>query len=62
MDWNKMCNPDKGSSIDASYQVTVHLAKHFQRRRFFKNSTNQKQEFPVAATFVNGTGRNEQSL
>ena len=30
-----MCNPDKGPSIDASYQVTVHLAKHFQNRRFF---------------------------
>jgi hypothetical protein len=24
MDWNKMCNPNKGPSIDASYQVTVH--------------------------------------
>jgi hypothetical protein len=25
----------KGPSIDASYQVSVHLAKRFQRRRFF---------------------------
>jgi hypothetical protein len=25
------------SSIDASYQVSVHLAKWFQRRRFFRN-------------------------
>jgi hypothetical protein len=25
-----------GPSIDASYQVSVHLAKWFQRRRFFK--------------------------
>jgi hypothetical protein len=24
--------------------------------------TNQKQELPVAATFVNGSGQNEQSL
>jgi hypothetical protein len=24
----------KGPSIDASYQVSVHLAKRFQRRRF----------------------------
>ena len=24
-------------SIDASYQVSVHLAKRFQRRRFFRN-------------------------
>jgi hypothetical protein len=28
----------------------------------FKKSANQKQEFPVAAMFVNGSGRNEQSL
>jgi hypothetical protein len=27
-----------------------------------KKSANQKQELPVAAMFVNGTGRNEQSL
>jgi hypothetical protein len=25
-------------------------------------STNQKQELPVAAMFVNGSGQNEQSL
>ena len=28
----------------------------------FQKSTNQKQEWPVASMFVNGTGRNEQSL
>jgi hypothetical protein len=38
------------------------LAKRFQRRRFFWKSTNQKQELSVAAIFVNGSGRNEQSL
>jgi hypothetical protein len=27
-----MSNPYKGPSIDASYQVSVHLAKRFQRR------------------------------
>jgi hypothetical protein len=27
----------RGPSIDASYQVSVHLAKRFQRRRFFLN-------------------------
>ena len=27
----------------------------------FKKSANQKQELPVAAMFVNGLGRNEQS-
>jgi hypothetical protein len=29
-----MCNLSRGPSIDASYQVAVHLAKRFQRRRF----------------------------
>ena len=50
-----------GPSIDTSYQVSVHLAKKFQRRDFQK-LTNQKQELPVAAMFVNGSGLNEQSL
>jgi hypothetical protein len=27
-------------------------------REEFKKSANQKQEFPVAAMFVNGSGRN----
>jgi hypothetical protein len=27
----------RGSSIDVSYQVSVHLDKRFQRRRFFRN-------------------------
>ena len=30
-------NPDGGFSIDVSYQVSVHLAKRLQRRRFFRN-------------------------
>ena len=42
-------------SIDVSYQVSVHLAKHFQRKRFFfEKSTNQKQELTVTAMFDNG--------
>ena len=56
-----MSNLHRGYSIDASYQVSVHLAKRFQRRRFLK-SANQKQELPVAAMFVDGSGQNEQSL
>jgi hypothetical protein len=27
----------RGPSIDASYQISVHLGKWFQRRRFFRN-------------------------
>jgi hypothetical protein len=96
-----MINLHRGPPIDASYQVSVHLAKRFQKRRCFRNqpirnknrpwrpclltdwdemsnqnrglsidasyqeskkSANQKQESPVAAMFVNRSGRNEQSL
>ena len=28
----------------------------------FKKSANQKQDLPIAAIFVNGSGQNEQSL
>jgi hypothetical protein len=37
MDRDEMNNLYRGPSIDASYQVSVHLAKKFQRRRFKKN-------------------------
>ena len=30
-------NMHRGLSIDAYYQISVHLAKRFQRRRFFRN-------------------------
>jgi hypothetical protein len=30
--------------------------------KIFRQSTNQKQEWPVAAMFVNGSGQNGQSL
>jgi hypothetical protein len=34
-DRDKMCNLNRVYSIDASCQVSVHLTKRFQRRRFF---------------------------
>jgi hypothetical protein len=37
MDRNEMWNHYRGPPIDDTYQVTVHLAKRFQRRRFFRN-------------------------
>jgi hypothetical protein len=49
-----MSNLHRGHSIDASYQVSIHLAKRFQRRKL-KKSANQKQELPVAAMFGNGS-------
>ena len=36
-DRDKMINLYRRPSIDASYQVSVHLAKWLQRRRFFRN-------------------------
>ena len=58
---DKMSNRNRGLSIDASYQVSVHLAKRFRGEDFVK-SANQKQILSVAAMFVSGSGRNEQSL
>jgi hypothetical protein len=57
-----MSNLHRGYSIDAFYQVSVRLAMRFQRRRFFRNQTRQKQELPVVAMFINGSELNEQSL
>jgi hypothetical protein len=54
MNQSETINLYRGPSIDASYQVSVHLAKRLPRRRFFK-SANQKQELPVVAMFVNGS-------
>jgi hypothetical protein len=62
MDQDEISNLYRGPSIDASYQVSIHLAKQFQRKEDFLTLANQKQESPVVAMFVNGSGRNEQSL
>ena len=37
MDRDGMTNLYRGQHIDASYHVSIHLAKRFQRRRFFKD-------------------------
>jgi hypothetical protein len=37
MDRDKITNLYRWPSIDASYQISVHLGKWFQRRRFFRN-------------------------
>jgi hypothetical protein len=39
MDRDGMSNLYRGPSIDASYQVSVHLAKRLQKRRIFKAAT-----------------------
>jgi hypothetical protein len=50
---SKMNNLYRGSSIDATYHVSVHLAKRIRRRRCFLKSTNQQHELPVLSMFVN---------
>jgi hypothetical protein len=40
-DRDEMSNLYRGHDIDASYQVLVHLAKRFQRRRFLKISQSE---------------------
>jgi hypothetical protein len=42
-DRNRMSNPNRGPSIDASYEVSDHLAKRFQRRRFLDIDQSEKR-------------------
>jgi hypothetical protein len=56
-----MSNLDRGLSIDASYQVSVHLDKRFQRRRFFYIGRSGTR-IACGGHFFNGSGQNEQSL
>jgi hypothetical protein len=46
MDRDEIINLNSGPTIDASYQVAVHLAKRFQRRRFFLE--NNQSETRIA--------------
>ena len=54
-DRDEMSNLHREPSIDASYQVLVHLAKRFQRRRFLKIGQSETRELPVVAMFGNGS-------
>jgi hypothetical protein len=56
-DRDEMSNLYRGPSINAFYQVSIYFAKRFQRGRFFFKSANRKQELPVAAMFVEGSGQ-----
>jgi hypothetical protein len=46
-------------SIGASHQISAHFGKAVSEKKIFNYL---KQELPVAAMFVNGSRRNEQSL
>ena len=52
----------RGPFIDASYQVSVHLAKRFQRRKILEIDQPETRIAYSVITFVNESGRNEQSL
>jgi hypothetical protein len=60
-DWVEMSNLYREPSIDVSYQLSVHLAKQLQRRRFLKIGQSETK-IACGAMFVNGLERNEQSL
>jgi hypothetical protein len=61
-DRDKISNLYRGPSIDASYQVSVHFAQWFHKRRFLEISQSEKKKLPVVAMFVNGSGQNVQSV
>ena len=48
-------------AIDAAYQVSIHLAKRFQRRRF-KKIGQSGTRIAYGGHIVNGSGQNEQPL
>ena len=55
MDRDKMSNLYKGPSIDASYQVSVHLAEGFQRRRLkCENLTDDRRQVMAKAHIAFG--------
>ena len=57
MDRDEMSTLNRGPPIDAFYQWRIGF-----RGEDFQKSTNQKQELPVAAMFVNESGQNEHPL
>jgi hypothetical protein len=62
MDRDKMSNLYRGPSIDASYQVSVHMAEGFQRRRLKcekltddrRRTTNDERQVMAKAHFAFG--------
>jgi hypothetical protein len=46
-DQNGMSNSHRGPSIDASYHVSVHLAKLFQSRRFLEIDQSETRDMKL---------------
>ena len=59
-DRDKMSNLYRGPSIYASYQVSDHLAKRFQRR--FKKIGQSETRIACGTMFVNGSGQTQDYL
>ena len=59
-----MSNLYRGHSKDASYEISINLAKGFQRRRFFRNQPIRSKNGTksVVAMFVYGSQLDEQFL
>ena len=55
MDWDEMSNRYRGHSIDASYQISVHLAEGFQKRRLkCEKLTDDRRQVMAKAHVVFG--------
>ena len=55
MDRDKMSNLYRGLSIDASYQVSVHMAEGFQRRRLkYEKLTDDRRQVMAKAHIAFG--------
>ena len=62
-DRDQMNNLYRGPSIDAPYQVSVHLPMRFKRTRFLRNRPiGKKNCLWLPCLFNNELGRNEHSL
>ena len=61
MDGNEISTLYRRPARDASYEVSVHLAKRLQSR-FFLYQSIRKKESPVEAMLVNGSGGNEEIM
>jgi hypothetical protein len=59
---DEMSNRNRGPSIDASYQVSVHLAKRLQKRRNFKISQSEIKRVLISSRSINKHGRHRQFL
>ena len=58
MDRDKMSNLYKGPTIDASYQVSVHLAEEYQRKRLkCEKLTDNRQRMPSDGKISHSFGK-----